>query len=78
MKQKFTPNHLVKFIYKETSAQEMLDIIDALNEDYILAEEYEALIEAYQALPKINKQPSRTSINNILDYSRHSRLQMQF
>lgn len=78
MKQKFTPNHLVKFIYKETSAQEMLGIIDALNEDETLAKEYETLIEAYEALPKVKVQPSRSSINNILDYSRQSRLLMQF
>lgn len=78
MKQKFTLNHLIKFIYKETTAQEMLHIIEALNENEELAREYETLIEAYQALPKIKVQPSRSSINNILDYSKQSRLLAQF
>ena len=72
MKQKFTPNDLIRFIYKETTPAEMLDIMDALNEDYCLAEEYEILLETYQQLPKARLQPSFASLQNILLHSQNS------
>ena len=72
MKQSFTKNLLVKYIYNETSTAERLNIEAALNEDFELYEEYVALYEAYINLPKVKFTPSPKSISNILSYSKES------
>ncbi len=72
MKQKFTPNHLVRYIYKETSVAESLAIEKALGEDWNLYEAYEELHKAYAQLPKVTFSPKPSSIRNILKYSAQS------
>lgn len=72
MKQNFTLNLLVKYIYKETTAAEKLYIEEALNADFALYEEYEALYEAYIGLPKVKFSPSPDAISNILSYSKQT------
>lgn len=70
--QKFTPNDLVRFIYKETSSAEMLMIMDALAEDDTLASCYESLAEGFQQLPRPQLTPSTKTIDSILHYSRQT------
>ncbi|MFK7809481.1 MAG: hypothetical protein AB8F74_16880 [Saprospiraceae bacterium] len=72
MKQKFTPNHLIRYIYRETSVAESLAIEEALSEDYSLYESYEELHKAYAQLPKVTFSPKPSSIRNILSYSAQS------
>ena len=72
MREKFTPNDLVRYIYKETSLAESLAIEEAFNEDWNLYETYEELHKAYAQLPKVTFAPSPTSIRNILKYSAQS------
>lgn len=69
MKQHFTNNDLIRFIYKETSASESLAITEALNEDPILFDEYEELYHTYLQLPKAKFSPAPSSLQNILRYS---------
>ena len=69
MKQKFTPNHLIRYIYKETSVAESISIEEAIAEDWNLSEEYGELFQAYVKLPKATFQPTPSSIRNILKYS---------
>lgn len=78
MKQKFTQNHLVRFIYKETNAAESMAIINAIDNSYDLREQYNELLNSYQQLPKASFQPKRTSIENILNYSKTTSVQPQF
>ncbi|MFK8102917.1 MAG: hypothetical protein AB8G15_10350 [Saprospiraceae bacterium] len=75
MQQKFTKNQLVKYLYKETSATETLAIHEAINEDWNLSEQYEALQIAKQQLPKAVFQPSRSSIQRILSHSANTAVQ---
>lgn len=75
MKQKFTHNHLLKFLYKETSATETLAINDALNANWDLREQHQELVKGYQQLPKVSFQPSKNSIQNILRYSESTAVQ---
>ena len=77
MKLNFTFNDLIRFIYKETSMEETLDIQEALCEDALLRNEYDSLLEGYQKLPKVKFRPSKASIQNILDYSAISHLEAQ-
>jgi hypothetical protein len=69
MKQTFTNNDLVKFIYKETSAKETLEIQDALAGDFALFDSYQGLMNAYMELPKVTFAPSAAALQNVLNYS---------
>ena len=77
MKQNFTPNHLIKYIYKETSASETLAINEAILEDPMLFDEYQDLLDAYQQLPKVKFSASPSAMKNILGYSQRTTLEKQ-
>lgn len=72
MKQKFTPNHLLKFLYKETTASESLAIQEAMNDNFELQEQYNEMQAGYRQLPKVKFNPSNSSIQKILGYSQNS------
>ena len=72
MKQSFTQNLLVKYIYNETTIAEKFYVEEALNDDFKLYEDYEALYVAYTGLPKAKFSPSPDTISNILSYSKQS------
>ena len=69
MEQTFTNNDLIRFIYKETSLFETLEIEHALTEDATLLEEYQSLMSGYMELPKATFAPSNQALQNILKYS---------
>jgi hypothetical protein len=69
MTQPFTPELLVKFLYKETTASETLAVNEALYNDPGLQAEYENLRQAERHLPKVKFQPSSNTLQNILRYS---------
>lgn len=77
MKQNFTPNHLIKYLYKETSASETLAIKEALMENPVLFEEYQELLNAYQMFPKVKFNASPSAMKNILGYSQRTTLEKQ-
>lgn len=72
MKQSFTNNDLVKYIYKEASATEMLAIQEALLVDSALFDNYQTLMTGYIELPKVTFAPANISLQNILNYSSNS------
>ncbi len=69
MKQTFTNNDLVKFIYKETDVFETLEIQNALTEDAALFDNYQTLMTGYMELPKVTFAPAPSALQNILKYS---------
>ncbi len=69
MEQSFTQNDLIKYIYKETSLTETLEIGAALEEDYDLMEQFKALMVGFIKLPKATFAPTKLSLQNILKYS---------
>jgi hypothetical protein len=68
----FTPDHLVSFLYHETTPNENAQINNALSMDATLNAEYNTLKEAHTALPKVQFRPSHAAIQNILNYSKKS------
>ncbi|MEM1322576.1 MAG: hypothetical protein AAGG75_20090 [Bacteroidota bacterium] len=72
MKQKFTQNLLVRYLYKETTAAETMMVADALYEDRRLYEQFEDLLESKNQLPEVRFTPSASAIQNILRYSEQS------
>ena len=77
MTEKSTLNHLVRFIYKETTLTENLAIEEDLQQDWNLREAYYELFDAFKALPKVTFQPSNNSIKSILNYSQKTALETQ-
>ncbi len=75
MKQKFTSNDLVHYLYNEVGATERLAMDEALCDDLRLKEEYHGLREAYQQLPKVTFRPSSPTIQLILKYSERTALE---
>ncbi len=78
MQQMFTMDHLVRYLYNETSASETLAISEALHDDWTLMEQYEELLATYQQLPKVKFSPTTASLKNILQYSRQRTFETQF
>ena len=70
MTQTFTPEELLLLLYKEAPAYDRLALEEALEEDYLLREEYDALRKAAEALPKVRMNAPRTCLNAVLNYSR--------
>ncbi len=77
MKQTFTPDKLIQFLYKETSLTESLAIAEELERDLLLLEEYEELLEAYHELPPVQFSPSPQSISRIMMYSEQAAIQAE-
>ena len=75
MKQKFTPNDLIRFLYNEVSATERLSMDEALCDDLRLREEFAGLQQAYQQMPKVTFRPSSRTIQDILKYSEKTTLE---
>lgn len=78
MKQNFTNNDLVRFIYNETTDLETNQLVDVINSDDEAYAQYDALQTAKEMLPKVQFAPSPRSINNILRYSQETALEAQF
>ena len=74
MKQHLTQLDLIRFIYKETSAAETIDIATALNRDPLLSEEYEELFEGARHLPKAKFSPKPSTLQTILRHSEQTAL----
>jgi hypothetical protein len=77
MKQSFTPDHLIKYLYNEVTATERLGLEEALAQDYGLFEHYTELKAAYNQLPRVKFSPSPATLQNILGYSERSALEQQ-
>ncbi|HMR42288.1 MAG TPA: hypothetical protein PKC40_00575 [Saprospiraceae bacterium] len=77
MKQNFTPNDLLRFLYKETSLSETVALKEAIEENDNLHDEYQALLKAYHTLPKVKFRPTPDAVRNILNYSAKTAVEQQ-
>ena len=75
MTKTFTQNDLIRFIYKETSHGETIEIRKALLFDNELLDEFKELKECIRKLDSIEEVPSQKIVNNILEYSKTRNLQ---
>jgi hypothetical protein len=68
----FTPEDLLRYLYKETSPAMNAAIEAALDEDWTLREKLEVLKASAHNLEKIIESPRTEVIMNILQYARES------
>lgn len=69
MTKTFTPNDVVRFLYKETELLENQQIENAMLCDADLLDQCVQLDEIKELLDKIRKLPSKRTIKAILEYS---------
>lgn len=72
MEQDYTSNVLIKYLYRETSLTETLEIENAISEDSKVKAEYQRLKNGYARFPKVKFYPTDKTISNILTHSRLS------
>ena len=65
----FTPEDLLQYWYKETSAQKTAEIKLALENDYSLREKLEVITSAQKRLEALKLSPRKKTIENILNYA---------
>ena len=68
----FTPEDLLRYLYKETSPEMSAAIEAALQEDWTLREKLEVLKTSAQNLDRIVESPRTEVIMNIMQYARES------
>lgn len=69
MKDFHTYANLVRFAYRDTSANEAVSMADSIENNFDMRLEFEEILFAKQQLPKVQFNPSSTTLNNILQYS---------
>jgi len=70
MTHSFTPNDLLRFLYRETTAQEDAGIKQWILEDTVAASLFHQLVESKHSLEMEEIEPSETSVKIILDFSK--------
>ncbi|MBX3254934.1 MAG: hypothetical protein KF862_12400 [Chitinophagaceae bacterium] len=65
----YTPENMIRFLYKETTAEETAAIQLALDTDWSLREKFEVLKNAMEGLNTIKFSPRPSAIQSILAYA---------
>ena len=65
----FTPEHLILFLYKETSPEETAAIEEALRKDWTLREKLSVLKTSMERLNKIVISPRTEIVLNVLKHA---------
>ena len=65
----YTPENMIRFLYKETSAEETAAMQLALDTDWTLREKFEVLRRAIEGLNTIHQSPRPSVIQSLLRYA---------
>lgn len=68
--QSITLDDLLQYLYKETSPERTVEIMDALEKDADLREKLETMSLAKKRLDMLSYSPENQTIDNILAYSK--------
>ncbi len=68
----FTPEDLLMYLYKETSAEQTTAIENALQKDWTLREKLQVLKASMQRLDKITVSPRTEVVLNVLNHAREN------
>lgn len=65
----YAPEDLIRYLYKETSADENAEIEESLEKDWTLREKSAVLKASFERLNTIIQSPRTQSVLNILKYA---------
>jgi hypothetical protein len=71
----YTPEDLLRYLYKESSPELTLAIEAALKEDWMLREKLQVLSSSVHSLDKIVVAPRQEVVNRVLKYARETAVQ---
>lgn len=77
MEQTYTYDALVQFLYHELSAQEVTEMTHSLEEDVEMLAVFQSLVSAKAQFPKVQFTPSSLVLNNIMQHSANTMLEVQ-
>ncbi len=77
MEQTYTYDALVQFLYHELSAQEVTEMTHSLEEDIEMLAVFQSLVSAKAQFPKVQFTPSTHVLNNIMQHSANTMLEVQ-
>jgi hypothetical protein len=66
---KITPEDLVQYLYKETTAKKTAAIKAALETDWELQQSFREIINAQKELEPVNLSPRKEALNKILEHA---------
>lgn len=66
---RYTPEDLIRYLYKETSASENIAIKAALDQDWALKEKFSILESSLDILGKATESPRTEVVLRIMDYA---------
>lgn len=66
----FTPEDLIRYLYKETSNEQTTAIEAALEKDWTLREKLHVLMKSMQRLDKLTVSPRTQVVLNVLNHAR--------
>lgn len=66
---RYTPEDLIRYLYKETSASENIAIKTALEQDWALNEKFKILESSLKILDKATESPRVEVLLRIMDYA---------
>ena len=70
MRKSLTQQHLVRLLLDDLRPSEKTDLLNVVHSDWELKESYREMKRAISQLPKLVFKPSRSSLDNILAYSK--------
>jgi hypothetical protein len=70
MNRKTTLDDLILLSYNETDKVKSVEIIESINNDEELYEEYNSLLNVKSTLDSLYQEPAESTINNIMNYSK--------
>jgi hypothetical protein len=76
MEETYTYDALVQFLYHELSAQEVTEMTQSLEEDLEMLAVFQSLVSAKAQFPQVQFVPSNGALNNILQYSAKTMLEV--
>ena len=65
----FTPEDLLEYFYRETSAEKTIAIANALESNWALQQKYNVICEATEKLDRSFVSPRKKAVQSILDYA---------
>ena len=71
----FTPEDLLRYLYKESSPELTLAIESALREDWMLREKIQVLSSSFNSMDKIVVAPREEVVERVLNYARKTAVQ---
>ncbi len=72
MEKDYTSNLILKYLYRETSLTQTLEIEHSIEHDSDSKDLFKRLKTGYNKLPKVLFYPKDETVSNILSYSAHS------